>query len=385
MTDARYPIVVLLLFLSCSSVVWADVAWTLVTLGDSLTEGAGDDVWTNEDVPLGYPGRLVERLQAAGVEVELHNLGVSGWTSTELIEGTAWDGTPGQLGRAEALVQTAMAAGRKAVALVWVGSNDLFALYEWKCGADSPASCAAADLGEFDANIATILGRLQAAGAVLYVAQLDDQSRRPVLADPAYADAFPDISADELPLMSDQVERYNQAIAAQANGHGAVLVDFFHTSLFEESATLSEDGNHPNGAGYDLISGIWNGAVSVPRTDLVGNGSDGPLTISAGAQLELTLHLDPRMKAGEGADWWLVRLYPDGSLGSYDLASASFVPGLAPSYQGPLIDLPALPIDLVTTAWVPGGNTLFFGVDTAADGLLNSAPYYDWLQVEVAP
>ena len=183
MTDARYPIVVLLLFLSCSSVVWADVAWTLVTLGDSLTEGAGDDVWTNEDVPLGYPGRLVERLQAAGVEVELHNLGVSGWTSTELIEGTAWDGTPGQLGRAEALVQTAMAAGRKAVALVWVGSNDLFALYEWKCGADSPASCAAADLGEFDANIATILGRLQAAGAVLYVAQLDDQSRRPVLAE----------------------------------------------------------------------------------------------------------------------------------------------------------------------------------------------------------
>lgn len=359
--------------------------WTLVTLGDSLTEGAGDDQSDGAGGTLGYPGRLQTMLEDAGLEVELHNLGVSGWTSTELIQGTAWDGTPGQLGQAEDLIQSALDSGRKAVALVWIGSNDLYALYEWKCDVASPPACADADLAEYTANIRTILSALRAAGAVTYLAQLDDQSLRPVLADPAYADSFPDISDDELPLMSDQVARYNQAIFTQANRQGAVLVDFFHTSLFEEPETLSDDGNHPNGSGYEQITDIWYQAVTAPRAAIRGNGVEGPLSLVPGTPLNLALDMDSGLDLGQPADWWLVRLYPDGSLGSYDLASQAFVPGLVPSYQGPLLDFTGLSIGLATGGWTEGGNTLFFGVDGAADGVLNAGRHYDRLQLQVLP
>lgn len=50
---------------------------------------------------------------------------------------------------------------------------------------------------------------------------------------------------------------YNNIIRTAANTIGAVMADFFNTTVFENWDTLSEDGNHPNAAGYDRITNIW--------------------------------------------------------------------------------------------------------------------------------
>jgi hypothetical protein len=43
-------------------------------------------------------------------------------------------------------------------------------------------------------------------------------------------------------------------------------VDFFNSTIFENWATLSDDGNHPNGAGYDAIATIWYQAITGSST-----------------------------------------------------------------------------------------------------------------------
>ena len=115
----------------------------------------------------------------------------------------------------------------------------------------------------FSNNIGTILASLKAAGARLYIAILDDQSKRPVMTDPALRSAsFDKLTADDVPKMSAQTRKYNDVIRKAASAHGATTVDFFDTAVFENAATLSEDGNHPNGAGYTAIAKIWHRAIT---------------------------------------------------------------------------------------------------------------------------
>ncbi len=217
---------------------------TLVTLGDSLTEGAEDNLELG-----GYPGRLIGMVNALRPGSTLANFGHSGWSSDALISGD--QGLPSELDQAEAVIGEAVGQGLPAVALVWIGSNDLFYLY----GYNNPdAAGEQADLEHYGQNLDTILGRLTQAGARVIIAQLDDQALRPVM---TRGEAFPDISADEAKMMSEQVRRYNAVIAEKAAQYGALTVDFFNTTIFTDSATLADDGNHPNASGYDVVASIW--------------------------------------------------------------------------------------------------------------------------------
>lgn len=226
-------------------------AVTLVTLGDSLTEGQGDDSPSGG----GYPNRLLAELTAVRPGSTITNLGHSGWSSADLIAGL--NGEPSQLTTAVNLLTGA--SGAK-VAIVWIGSNDLWYLYEYNN--PSPQD-EVADQQHFRTNLDTILADLRATGATVLVALLDDQSQRPVIADPPNPNepAFTGISEAERLRMSDQVDSYNAAIRASAGQHGAIIVDFFNTTIFTTPATLADDGNHPNGAGYDAITQIWWGAI----------------------------------------------------------------------------------------------------------------------------
>ena len=217
---------------------------TLVALGDSLTQGDGDDSGR------GYPGRLSEMLNTVRPGSDLVNLGQSGWSSEALIKGD--QGIDSQLDRAVAAIQTATAQGRGAVALVWIGSNDLWYLYEY--GGDVNNEGDAQDAQRFAANMDTILSSLRKTGAPVIVALLDDQSKRPVA---LKGEAFTSITQDELAHMSVQAGRYNIIIATKAAQYGALTVDFSDTDVFTDPATLYDDGNHPNQAGYDIIAQKW--------------------------------------------------------------------------------------------------------------------------------
>lgn len=217
---------------------------SMVAIGDSLTQGDGDETGR------GYPGRIIELVNAIRPNSSIANFGQSGWNSDALVNGD--QGLPGQLQRAVSEVQTAKENGRGAVVFVWIGSNDLWYLYEY--GGDVNEDAEAQDLQHFSSNLDIILKDLRLAGAEVVIALLDDQSKRPVA---IQGQAFTSITAEELNRMSLQVQRYNEAIAEKADEYGALTVDFYSTDIFTNQAALSDDGNHPNPSGYDLITQKW--------------------------------------------------------------------------------------------------------------------------------
>ena len=222
---------------------------SMIAIGDSLTQGDGDETRR------GYPGRLLELVNTTRPGSTITNFGQSGWSSDALIAGD--QGYIGQLQRALDEVKTANEQGRAPVVFVWIGSNDLWYLYEY--GEDINDEAETQDLQRFSANMDTILSELRTAGAQVIIALLDDQSKRPVA---LKGEAFTAITTDELNRMSIQVQRYNETITQKAKRYGALTVDFYSTDIFTNPATLYDDGNHPNPAGYDIIAQKWFEALS---------------------------------------------------------------------------------------------------------------------------
>jgi len=217
-------------------------ALKIVALGDSLTEGQGDESGQG-----GYPGRLQTLLAPARPGTKVTNIGHSGWSSTDLIAGQ--NGQPSEL--------TQALAAKPNVALVWIGSNDLWNLYEYGPEPMTP-DAEQADLAAYQTNIDKIVHELSSQGAAVFIALLDDQSKRPVAASPNPTEpAFPATTRADLALMSAHVRAYNDIIRHIAAQYGAATVDFFNTTIFTDPATLYGDGNHPNDAGYDRIAQIW--------------------------------------------------------------------------------------------------------------------------------
>jgi lysophospholipase L1-like esterase len=217
---------------------------TMVALGDSLTQGDGDEGG------LGYPGRLLASVNALRPDSTMTNLGQSGWNSDALIHGD--QGLESQLDRAVEELQAATSQGRAAVAFVWIGSNDLWYLYEY--GGDINQEGNVQDSLHFSANMDLIISRLRETGAAVFVALLDDQSQRPVA---VMGEAFTSVTQDELGQMSTQVKRYNEILNEKSAQYGAMTVDFHHTDIFTNPATLYDDGNHPNQTGYEIIAQKW--------------------------------------------------------------------------------------------------------------------------------
>ena len=217
----------------------------IVALGDSLTEGQGDDEG------LGYTARLLTLIQEQRPGSTLLNLGKSGWTSSDLINGTG--GQPSQL--------TTALAQNPDIALVWIGSNDLWYLYEYDINSSLSSEIQqteASNLTHFQNNINTILSQFMEKGITVFIALLDDQSQRPVASNDVIRSAtFPSITKDEVALMSRQVIKYNQAITKSAETYGAILVDLSETDIFKNAVSLYSDSNHPNSFGYQLLANVW--------------------------------------------------------------------------------------------------------------------------------
>lgn len=217
---------------------------SMIAIGDSLTQGDGDETGR------GYPGRLLEIINELRPGSTMTNFGQSGWNSDALINGD--QGFLGQLPRTIDEVAIAKSQGRGAVVFVWIGSNDLWYLYEY--GGDITEEQEIQDLEHFASNMDLVISQLRNVGAEVIIALLDDQSKRPVA---IRGEAFTEITDDELARMAIHVQKYNEIISQKANQYGALTVDFYNSDIFTNPATLYDDGNHPNSSGYDIIAQKW--------------------------------------------------------------------------------------------------------------------------------
>jgi len=370
-----YSFIFLLLFLIATPCLAQPI--TLVTLGDSLTVGDGDE----EGASLGgFPPRLLTKLQQDYPDSTLNNVAVSGFTSNDLINV--------ELTPAIQVLNSAPTDNLK-IALVWIGSNDLFGLYNNVCDEYYPGDydrCEQDELNSFQNNLNKIITDLSATGAEVYIALLDDQSKRPIMANASLrSDTFSNISTAEVARMSSQVVSYNNTIATLASTLGATTVDFYQTTIFTDAATLSSDGNHPNSAGYDAITTLWYAAItgststpitkSNPQVDIKADHSDQQITVNQNSQVSLSLSLNSGSYTDTAADWWILAVTPSGKLLSYIhpdqwVTTAATVNDVIPAYQGALFDFPETILTRYTLTET-GMYHIYFGVDRTMNHILD--------------
>ena len=65
---------------------------------------------------------------------------------------------------------------------------------------------------------------------------------------------------------------------------------------------------------------------TTPVANIQANGSDGPIELSAGGTLNLTVSLNAGDHENEWADWWLIQQTPDGLLYYFDVRINSIEP-----------------------------------------------------------
>jgi V8-like Glu-specific endopeptidase len=120
--------------------------------------------------------------------------------------------------------------------------------------------------------------------------------------------------------------------------------------------------------------------LTVPVADIKANNSDGPLTITQGNPLSITVELNA---AGNSynADWWVLGNTPFGWY--YYNLSSGWQSGQSVTHQGPLFDLSSY--EVLNMSGLPAGSyTFYFGVDTNMNGSIDMGQiYYDSVDVNI--
>jgi lysophospholipase L1-like esterase len=214
---------------------------TIVTLGDSLTQGDKDESPQGG----GFPQRLLPLMQPVRPQTRIVNLAQPGWTSRDLLQGAG--GTPNQIDQA---VQILREAHEDKIATVWIGTNDLFYLYEF----GNPTSAEEArEADRFGSDLDEVVRRLTETGARVFIALLHDPAQGRVQT----SGVFMSTTAEEWVRMSKQAQHYNEIIRATAARYGALLVDIPATRVFITPALMYVDGIHPNARGCDELARVW--------------------------------------------------------------------------------------------------------------------------------
>jgi len=122
---------------------------------------------------------------------------------------------------------------------------------------------------------------------------------------------------------------------------------------------------------------------SEPIPDIKANGEDGPVTVSAGDPVSVSVSLDPGAWSGRNADWWVAAHTPfDPPLDWYTYVYPDgWRYGIYVCTQTPLYDL--TPSFNVLNTVLPAGNYIFyFAVDGNMDGVTD-ATWLDYVEVNV--
>lgn len=135
-----------------------------------------------------------------------------------------------------------------------------------------------------------------------------------------------------------------------------------------------------------LFSGFASATDPVP--DITVNNSDGPVTMTTNDTLFVSIAMHPGSYTNVNADWWGAA-YAQGVWHSFSLLTMNWAPlttglsGLAPIYQGGLVDLGASMTIWSATGLPAGKYEFYFGVDLTMNGLLDGQIFYDVVDVYV--
>jgi len=159
-------------------------------------------------------------------------------------------------------------------------------------------------------------------------------------------------------------------------------------STLGQPSPLMQGDQNPYSDNYDNYPGFWytmEVSDGSPAPDIKANGSDGPVELSSGDPLSVTISLDPGDYTGYPADWWCVTDAPFGWY-YYDGNTGTWLPGFIVSYQGPLGEV-SPPLEVLNISDLPqGGYTFYFGVDGWRNGRLDEPYlYYDSVGVTITP
>ena len=123
----------------------------------------------------------------------------------------------------------------------------------------------------------------------------------------------------------------------------------------------------------------WAGVDSGPVPDIRANGSNGPLSVTSGTPVSITVSLDPGSYIAQNADWWIAVGTPFGWF-SY-VFPTGWMAGINLCIQTPLFNLsPAL--EVLNIGLGSGDYTFYFAADNNADGIAD-ATWFDYVTVNV--
>lgn len=193
----------------------------IVAMGDSLTRGTGDAGGK------GYIGYLVEQLQEKSNEdITIHNLGVTGYRSHQLLELVKKEEVKRQIGQADIVVIT-------------IGGNDLF---------QSGQTLLSLDIQKVEqlqksylANLEQILSQIRETNeeAVIYLVGLYN----------------PFIDLSDAQVTTDVVRQWNFETSKRLDRYpNTVYVPTFDLFQLKVNDYLYTDKFHPNTEGYKLIA-----------------------------------------------------------------------------------------------------------------------------------
>jgi len=149
----------------------------------------------------------------------------------------------------------------------------------------------------------------------------------------------------------------------------------------ETSHTPPPELNLPKGSSYEWQYAAmgpggdynnWNFSVhhtftineaNFPATDIQANGSDGPVAVTSGTPVSVTVGLTPAEYAGFNADWWIAVRTPFASPGDWYsyVHPTGWMPGVHRCVQTPLFEFSGFE---VLNRTLPVGNyTFYFAVD----------------------
>jgi hypothetical protein len=175
---------------------------------------------------------------------------------------------------------------------------------------------------------------------------------------------------------------YEYTSGALVGGHAVSIVGYDTTGPIDYWIVKNSWGASWGESGYFRIkmgectietrSSYWmSGAIlplpsENPIPDIKVNGSNDPLVVVLPDQsVNVTISLDPGLKAGEMADWWFVVISPFGTIPLFNL-------------QLPLLELPET--SLFDIPLPPGWYTFVFNLDDTPDSTFDLM-WYDYVSV----